>query len=137
MENSSFSHDCGCSNSEEISHILENLKGDNNYKTLHVKMWTKYSKNQYSKEAVRVLCWSFQCRETPSTHSYHKHNKTIQSSHPITFKRWLLNYPPKWFPLFRFSKQILYFRLLYYMHATCHIVVILLAMIMLIIYGEE
>jgi len=38
MENSSFSHDCDCSNSEEISHILENLKGDNNYKTLHVKM---------------------------------------------------------------------------------------------------
>jgi len=38
MENSYFSHDCGCSNSQEIPLILENLRGDNNYKTLHVKM---------------------------------------------------------------------------------------------------
>jgi len=38
MENSSFSHDYGCSTSQEIPCILENQKGDDNHKTLHIKM---------------------------------------------------------------------------------------------------
>jgi len=36
MENSSSSHDYGCSTSQEIPHPLENLQGDDNYKTLHI-----------------------------------------------------------------------------------------------------
>jgi hypothetical protein len=49
--------------------------------------------------------------------------QTIQSSHHISFKHWHLHYPPKapmWFLLFRFTKHNWY-SLLYYMHATCHI----------------
>ena len=44
----------------------------------------------------------------------------------------LLCYPPKWFLLFRFSKQSLYSLLLYYMHATCHKCIIFIATIMMI-----
>jgi len=28
--------------------FLENLKGDDNYKTLHINMWMQYSLNQYT-----------------------------------------------------------------------------------------
>jgi hypothetical protein len=38
MENSSFSQIYGCSTIQEIPHLLENLKGDDNYKTLHIEM---------------------------------------------------------------------------------------------------
>jgi len=57
MENSSSSHDYGSSTSQEIPCLLENLKGDNKYKALHIKMWTQYSHNQYSNKAACVLCW--------------------------------------------------------------------------------
>ena len=43
--------------------------------------------------------------------------KTIQSSHPISFKHWILHYPlwsPTSFLLLRFSKHTLYYLLLYY-----------------------
>ena len=62
--------------------------------------------------------------------------KTIQFSHPISFTL-NLHYPPKWFLLFRYSKQNLYSLLLSYMHATCHIRIIFRAVLMLIISGEE
>ena len=55
MENSSSSSDYGSSNSQEICHILENLKGDDNYKTLNIKMWTQYSLNQYTNK-LSVYC---------------------------------------------------------------------------------
>jgi len=38
MENSSSSQDYGCSTRQDTSHLLENQKGDDNYKTLHIKM---------------------------------------------------------------------------------------------------
>ena len=46
-----------------------------------------------------------------------------QYNPPIIFllKTQTLHYPPKWFLLFSFSTQTLYSLLLYYMHATCHI----------------
>jgi len=68
-----------------------------------------------------VLFWRLWCKEEPSAHSYHETNKNnpILTSH--FFKHWLLHYPPKWFLMFRCSKQNLYSLLLYYMHATCHI----------------
>ena len=34
MENSTSSHDYSCSSSQEIPHLLENLKGDDNYKRI-------------------------------------------------------------------------------------------------------
>ena len=37
MENSSSSHDYGCSNSQEIPRLLENLRGDDNHKIPHIK----------------------------------------------------------------------------------------------------
>jgi len=75
MDNLSSSHDYACSTSQEIPRLLENLKGDDNYKTLHKKMWTQYSHNQYSNKAVCVLCCRLQCTEGLSTHSCHKPNK--------------------------------------------------------------
>ena len=50
-----------------------------------------------------------------------KLNKTIQSSHPISFRHSPLQYPPlslKWFLLFSFSKPNLHYILLYNIHAT-------------------
>jgi hypothetical protein len=39
MQNSSSSQHYGCSTNQEIpSCLLENLKGDDKYKTLHIKM---------------------------------------------------------------------------------------------------
>jgi len=38
MENSSSSHHYACSTSQEIPRLLENLTGNDNYKTLHIKM---------------------------------------------------------------------------------------------------
>jgi len=81
MENYSSSHDYGCSTSQQIPRILENLRSDHIYKSPHL----------------------------------------------ISFKHSLLNYPPKspkWFFLFRFSKEIFYSHLLYYTHATRHIRII-------------
>jgi len=69
-----------------------------------------------------------------------KKKKKIQSSHPKSFKHWLLHYPPKspnWFLPFRSSKQTLYSLHVHYMHATCHICIIFIVMIMTIICGEE
>jgi len=138
MENSSSSHDYGCSTIQEIPRTLENLKGGDNYKTLHTKMWTQYSQNQYSNKAVCVLFCRLLCTKEPPLTLTMSLTKTIKSSHPIFFKHWLLNYhpkSPKCFLLFRFSKQTLYSPLLYHMHATCRLWIIFLATIMLIISG--
>ena len=56
MDNSFSSHFCSCSTSQEIFQLLEKLRGDDNYKTKHIKMGTQYSMNQYSIKAVCVLC---------------------------------------------------------------------------------
>jgi len=42
MENSPSSRHYVCFTSQQIPCLLENLKGDDNYKTLHIKMWTQY-----------------------------------------------------------------------------------------------
>ena len=79
-------------------------------------------------ESMLYMFW------TP-THSYNEQKNLpltltmtlttkIQPSHHISFKHWHLHYPPEsptWFLLFRFSKQTSYSLLVYYMHATCHI----------------
>jgi hypothetical protein len=83
-----FSHHYGCSTSQEIPHLLENLKGDDNYKRLYTKMWTQYSLYHYSNKPVCVICCTLRCTEEPSTHSSHGPNKTTQSSHPVSFKQW-------------------------------------------------
>jgi len=57
MENSSSSHHYGCCTSQKIPRLLENLRGDDNYKTMQIKVGTQYSLNQYSNRAVCVLCW--------------------------------------------------------------------------------
>jgi len=36
------SHDYGVSTSQEIPRLLENLKSDDNHKTLHIKMRTQH-----------------------------------------------------------------------------------------------
>ena len=64
---------------------------------------------------------------------------TTEICSPISFKHWHLHYPlksPKRLFLFKFSKENLY-TLLYYIHATCHINIIFLAIIILIISGEQ
>ena len=109
MQNSSSTQDYGCSSSPEIPCILENLKGDDNYKTLHIKLWTQYSLYQYTNKDVCILCCRLRCIEQHTTHSYHEPNKKVQTSLPISFKRWFLHYPPKypkWFLLLRVSKQL-------------------------------
>ena len=48
-------------------------------------------------------------------------NKTIQSSHPISFRHSILHYPImslKWFLLFTISKLTRHYILLYHKHAT-------------------
>jgi len=78
MENSSSSHDYGYSTSQEIPHLLGNLKCDYHYKRLHIKTWKQYSLNQYKNKVVCVLCWRSQCTEEPSTESDHEPNKNNQ-----------------------------------------------------------
>jgi len=41
-----------------------------------------------------VICWRLRCTEEPSNHSYHEPNKTIQSSHPISFNYDVQKNPP-------------------------------------------
>jgi len=53
--------------------------------------------------------------------SYHEPNKNNPILPFYFFQTLTLHYPPKWFLLFRFSTQTLYSFLLYYMHATFHI----------------
>jgi hypothetical protein len=74
MQNSS-SHHYACSTSQEIPCLLENLKGDDNYKTLHIKMRTQYTVYQSTIKFTCLLCWRLLCTEQPSTHSYHEPNK--------------------------------------------------------------
>jgi len=86
MQNTLSSHGYGCSTSQEIPCLSENLRGDDNYKTLHTKMWTQYSMYQYTNKVVCVLCWRLRCSQAPSTHSYHKPNKKNPILLSITFK---------------------------------------------------
>jgi len=74
MEKSSTLQNYGCSTSQEMCHLLENIKGDDNYKTMHIKM-RKYSLNQYTNKAVHVLCWRLRDTEEPSSHFYHEPQK--------------------------------------------------------------
>ncbi len=74
MQNSSTTHTYGCCISQAIPCLLENLKGDDNYKRLHITIWTQYSLYQYTNRAVCALCCTLQCTEEPSTHSYHQPN---------------------------------------------------------------
>ena len=83
-------------------------------------MWAQYSLYQYTNEVFSVLWGDYDVQKNPPLILIISQTKTIKSSHPITFKHWPLNYPPKRFPLFRFSTQTLHSLLLYYMHATCH-----------------
>jgi len=90
--------------------------------------------NQYTNKVVCVFCWRLWWTEEPSTHSYRTLTNTMQFSHHISFKHWHKHYnpqSPKWFLLFRFSKQTLYYLLftICMLHATL--------CIMLIISGEE
>jgi len=75
MQNSSSSHHSACSTIQEIPRLLENLKGDGKYKTLHIKMWTQCTLYQNTNKAVCVLCCWFLFTEQPSTHLYHELNK--------------------------------------------------------------
>jgi len=65
MENSPSSHDHGCSNSQEIRCLSENLNCDDNYKTLHIKMWTKYSLNQYTNKISMYFFGDYNVQKNP------------------------------------------------------------------------
>ena len=61
--------------------------------------------------------------------------KSIQSSHPISFKHLLSHYTllsPKWILLFKVSKQTLYYILLYHIHASWHVCIVFLPPITLL-----
>jgi len=63
-------HDYGCYNSQENPCPLENLQDDDNYKRLHIKMWTQYSLYQCTNNIEWYLCpaccetilWPRSCR---------------------------------------------------------------------------
>jgi len=54
MDTSLFSYAHGQYTSQEIPHILENLKGVYHYKRLHIRRWTKYSLYQYTNKCVSL-----------------------------------------------------------------------------------
>jgi len=85
MQNSPSSHHYGSSTGQEIPRLLENQTGDDNYKTTHTKIWTKYTLYQYTNTGVCVLCCRLLCTEQPSTHSYHKPNKNNPIPTPLLF----------------------------------------------------
>ena len=86
MEKSSSSHNYGCSNSQEIRHILENRKGDDNYKTLHIKIRTQYSSNQYTNKLFVYCVGDYDVQKNPPITLIMRLTKTIQSSHPTSFQ---------------------------------------------------
>ena len=134
MQNSFSSHHYGCSTRQEIPRLLENLKGDDSSKKLHIKLWTQYTMYRYINKVVCVMCWRLLYTEL-SIHSRHEPNKKSNSCSLISFQHWNLHYPlnsPKWLLLFRYSKETLYSLLLYYIHTTRHICIIFLATITLI-----
>ena len=75
MESSYSSHEYGCSTSQKIPCLLENIKGDYHCKILYIKIWTQYLFYQYTNKVVCVLCWRLQSTEEPFIHSHHKPNK--------------------------------------------------------------
>jgi len=96
----------------------ENLKGD-----YHCKIPLKKPLNIPTKLSV-CFAGDYDVQKNPPITLTLNLTKTIHSSHPISFKHWLSHYnplSPKWILLFRFSKQTLYYILLYHMHATWHI----------------
>jgi len=87
---------------------FENLKGDENYKRLHIKIQTQNSLNQYINKVVCVLFFGDHNVQKNPPLTLMTLPKTIQSSYHISFKHWLFHYPPKsptWFLPNRFSKQ--------------------------------
>ena len=82
MHNSSSSHKYACSNSQYIPRLLENLKGDEYYKPLHIRTQTNYAFYQSTKKVVCLLCWRLLCTERHSTHPCHErsiNNSILQS----------------------------------------------------------
>ena len=74
-------------------------------------MRTQSSLNQYTNKLSVYFVGDYDVQKKPPLILTMSLTKTIQSTHPISFKNWLLHYPPKspkWFFLFRFSKQTLY-----------------------------
>jgi hypothetical protein len=85
-------------------------------------MLTKYSLNIPTELSVCFVAHYNVQKNPPITLTMNLTN-TIQSSHPISFKHSLLHYPPlspKFYLLYTFSKQTLYYLLLYHMHAIWH-----------------
>ena len=73
-------------------------------------MWTQYSLNQYTNKLSVYSVGDYNVQKNPPLTLIMSLTKTIQSSYLISFKHWHLHYPPKspkWFFLFRFSKQTL------------------------------
>ena len=85
---------------------------------------------EYNNRVVSCFVGDYNVQKNPPITLTMNLNKTIQSSHPISFRHSHLHYPPlslKWFLLGRFSKTPLYYILLYHMHATWHICIVLLS----------
>ena len=91
MENSSSSHDYVCSTSQEILWFLENLKGDYQYKRFHRKIQTKHSLNIPTQLSV-CFVGGYDVQKNPPITLIMNLTKTIQSSHPISFKHRLSQY---------------------------------------------
>ena len=93
-------------------------------------MWTQYSLYNILTKLSVYCVGGYDVQKNPPLTLTMSLKKTIQSFQPISFKHWILHYPPlysKWFPLFRFAKHTLYSFLLFYMphihYLPCYIYV--------------
>jgi len=75
--NSPSLHHYGCSTGQEIPRLFENQKGDDNYKTLHTKLWSQYTLYQYTNTGVCVA--DYYAQNNPPLTLIMSLTKTIQS----------------------------------------------------------
>ena len=123
-KNPSTPHNYGCSTSREIPNIVRNLDDYDNYKTLQIKMCTQYSPNQYTNKAVCILLGDYDVQKNLPFSIIM--TVTKQSNPPITFPSnthiyIILPSLQRGSSCSGFTKQTLYSLLIYYIHATCHI----------------
>ena len=86
MDNSSSLKVYGCSTSQEIPLLLENLKGDDNYKRLHKKCEHNIHCINIPTKLSVYFVRDYDAQKTPPPTRTMCLTKTVQSFHPISFK---------------------------------------------------